>query len=156
MEDLLVTFIHRPVKDEPLTYDNTDLIPPQLDGQTDSLSSNNRELTSRIDETKNLDNVIAKIKLNTSKANKIIEINNVPQRIDISQINHNNIKKTSNQSPKKVNKTSPKKIIPPLLSPLLKTNEEVIRPLDKQNRLSSINQTIDKDIHSRKFLNSLY
>jgi hypothetical protein len=142
------------VKTEPLLYDDTDLIPPQLDGQTDTVSDNNNpEQPKHINENKNLENVIAKIKLNTSKPNKVIEINNVPQRFDTSRITHNNKKKTSNQPRQK----STKKIIPPpLLSPLLKTNEEVIRPLDKRNRLSTKNQTINNKIHSRKFLNNLY
>ncbi len=142
------------MKTEPLIYDNTDLIPPQLDGQTDTVSDNNNpEQSKHINENKNLENVIAKIKLNTSKPNKVIEINNVPQRFDTSRITHNNKKKTSNQPRQKPTK---KIIPPPLLSPLLKTNEEFIRPLDKRNRLPTKKKTINNKIHSRKFLNNLY
>lgn len=156
VEDLVVTFIHRPVKDEPMIYDDTDLIPAQLDGQTDFLSDNNPVQTKQMNEDKKLDKIIAKIKSNISKPNKAIEINPVPQRSDTSQINDINQQKSSNQLQKDVRKSSKKKIIPPLLTPLLKTNEEVIRPLDERNRFPSKHQTIDNNIHSRKFRNNLY
>jgi hypothetical protein len=65
VEDLLVTFIHRPIKSEPIIYDFN---PPQLDGQTDFLSDHNP------DERQNLDQVIANIKAE--------KIDNIPQQSD--------------------------------------------------------------------------
>jgi hypothetical protein len=53
VEDLIVTFIHRPIKSEPIVYDFN---PPQLDGHADCLSDHNPE------EKQNLDQVITNIK----------------------------------------------------------------------------------------------
>jgi hypothetical protein len=47
IEDLLVTFVHCPVKNEPMIYDTNDLNLPQLDGQTDFLFNNNHQQQKR-------------------------------------------------------------------------------------------------------------
>jgi hypothetical protein len=78
VEDLLITYVHLPVKSEPVTYDDINL--PQLDGQTDFASGDKQK------------------KRNKNLINKTIDINNISQRPDTSSTNTNNKKKSSNQS----------------------------------------------------------
>jgi hypothetical protein len=49
VEDLLVTFVHRPLKSEPISYDDDDVFhnPPQLDGQIDVISTKENKMIKK-------------------------------------------------------------------------------------------------------------
>ncbi|CAF3337928.1 unnamed protein product, partial [Rotaria sp. Silwood1] len=58
-EDLLVTFIHRPLKTEPISFDNNIFhYPPQLDGQIDFSSTKSSTESNQTTSDKNLDDII--------------------------------------------------------------------------------------------------
>ncbi|CAF0777980.1 unnamed protein product [Rotaria sordida] len=146
-EDLLVTFIHRPLKTEPISYDNNIFqYPPQLDGQIDFSSTKSSTGSNRTINNKNLDDIIAKVKAKTSQPSRAIEIHRVPLSTNKCR-SHDDIKnKFLNQTiktkslpiPPKTNriKEQTKKIKPRLLSTVLKNNEDAIRPLE--TRIPSI------------------
>ncbi|CAF4058749.1 unnamed protein product [Rotaria sp. Silwood2] len=149
-EDVLITFIDRSIKSEPMIYDNNnDFSCSQLDGQTDFLSDNNHQVEKQKNEKKNLDQIIAKIKSNISKSTQTIELNNASQKFDTYQTNHNKKKKTSNQSHQQNNKSSTNKFTSQLSLSLLESNEKVIYPFAKRNRILSNNQIIDENVYSQ-------
>ncbi|CAF1486647.1 unnamed protein product [Adineta steineri] len=69
VEDLFITYINRPVKNEPMVYDNNDFLFPQLDGLTDFSCDTIIDQTERNSKSQNLNKIITKIK------SKSIEIN---------------------------------------------------------------------------------
>ncbi|CAF0761377.1 unnamed protein product [Rotaria sordida] len=157
-EDVLVTFIQRSIKSEPMIYDDNDFNRLQLDGQTDLLSDNNHKQVQHKNEKKNLEEIIAKITLNASKSTQTIPLNNISQQYDKCQTNYNKKKKISNQlrQQNNNNEQSKKKFKSQLSLPLLQTNEKIIHPFDKQNCILSNNQTINENAHARyKHMNLL-
>jgi hypothetical protein len=90
VEDLLITFVQRPVKVEPIIYDDTYLNPPQLDGQTDFPFADNRKQKKRKNKNEK------SIKIEPS------EFHIIPQQLNTFQINSNNKKKSRNRSRRKM------------------------------------------------------
>ncbi|CAF1037009.1 unnamed protein product [Adineta ricciae] len=167
VEDLLVTYIHRPVKAEPMSYDEGIFDkPPQLDGHVDlplitpSNPSNNNDTDRRLSE------IIAKVAERACAQKKTIQIHQIPpkpcriRRIDESR------KKSSNPTPKKPRRSPQKpdrsktqlhrdgkiskKPISRLLNTVMKSNGDAIRERDtrlptvpvihhKPSRILSIN-----------------
>ncbi|CAF2813041.1 unnamed protein product [Rotaria sp. Silwood2] len=151
-EDLLVTFIHRPLKTEPISYDNNMFqYPPQLDGQIDFSSTKSSTGSNQTTNSKNLDDIIAKVKAKTRAPNCAIQIHKVPPSTNRCCSN-DDIKKKSITQPTRTKSLSnfskpnrikeQTKIIPPLLSTLLKNNEDAIRPLE--TRRTSIQTNVQK------------
>ncbi|CAF3359507.1 unnamed protein product [Rotaria sp. Silwood1] len=152
-EDLLVTFIHRPLKTEPISFDNNIFhYPPQLDGQIDFSSTKSSTESNQTTSGKNLDDIIAKVKAKTRIPNCAIQIHKVPPPINKCRSYEDvkkkpispTIKTKSLQLVPKSNRTKEqtKTIIPPLLTMVLKNNEDTIRPLE--TRISSIQTNIQK------------
>ena len=134
-EDLLVTYSHKPIKTEPISYDDDDVFdnPPQLDGHFDDLPPKSDSHTE-----KHLAATIARITANQSTPNRAIEIHQIPPKPSKFRLNDGIKKKVTNQTPKssssKVDRPkkdwkSKKEIQPRLLSSVLKKNGEIIRPL---------------------------
>jgi hypothetical protein len=77
VEDLLVTFVHYPVKTEPMINDNNDFNLPQLDGQTDFSFDNNPKQQKSVWEHM----ILAEQKLNTYRKLKPSDSYSVEQKI---------------------------------------------------------------------------
>lgn len=125
-----------PVKTEPISDDEDHMFdhPPQLDGQIDIVSSKGKQT----DEQKRFEQTVARIRAKTPVPNRTIRLNN----IDIPQATfrlNDNTKKTpiattprrkslsKIERPKETKRS--KKILTPLFTSVLKTNEDIIRPL---------------------------
>lgn len=129
IEDLLVTYIHVPVKTEPISDD--DDLPPQLDGQIDIVPSKSKQT----DEQKRFEQTVARIRAKTPIPNRTIRLHNIdipPATFRLNdQKNNKEIPQRRRSSTKierpKETKVS-KKVSTPLFNSLLKTNEDVIRP----------------------------
>jgi len=160
IEDLLVTFIHRPLKTEPLSYDDNIFDnPPQLDGHVDSLSTESSSKSNQNDAQKRLEAAIAKISAKHPKPNKTIQLHQIPIQKSKFRLNDDLKKKPNNRTPKKSFSISSKldrikeqtikeskqikKIKPRLLNSLLKTNEDVIRPLHTPIPKTPTNNQVD-------------
>jgi hypothetical protein len=72
VEDLLVTFVHHPVKNEPISYDSN---LPQLDGQTDFLFNNNHS-----NQQKRYKNTMEKSNRSAINSNKKKKISNEDEK----------------------------------------------------------------------------
>ncbi|CAF0990298.1 unnamed protein product [Rotaria sp. Silwood1] len=148
-EDLLITFIHRSIKSEPMIYDDNDFNRSQLDGQTDFLFDKNN-IPEKRKEKQNLDQIISKIKSKISRSTQTVELNGASEQFNTYHTNHNKKMKISNQSYHQNNNKQSKKMFTSQLSlPLLKTNESAIHPFDKRNRILSNNQNIETNIYSQ-------
>ena len=154
-DDLLVTFIHRPPKTEPKSYDHDSIeYLPQMDGQVDDLSTK----TKNEQEQKDLDSVIAKVKANTSVPNRTIQLNKIPTLTNKFRLNDDMKKNSMNKCAKKsfsiptiIKRKSEqskqiKKLKSRLLSSVLKNNQDAIRPLN--TRISSRDTTIQVIIYT--------
>lgn len=139
-DDLVVTYVHRPSKSEPIPYEENifDCL-PQFDGQVDYLST--KQSTGKNND-KRLDDVVAKIQARKLQPSKTIQIHDIPSKSNRFRLTDNNKYKPVIPSPKKppakidrpkeTNLKTPKpikKAPPRLLSSLLKSNEDAIRPL---------------------------
>jgi hypothetical protein len=133
-EDLLITYSYQLVKNEAASDTDDDVFdnPPQLDGHFDDLPPKSDPNTE-----KRLAATIAKVTANKSTPNKTIQIH-IPPKPSKFRLNDDNKKKSTNESPKpstsKVNQPKKdskvkKKIQPRLLSSVIKTSGDVIRPL---------------------------
>jgi hypothetical protein len=157
-EDIFVTFIHQPIKTEPISDGDDDVFdnPPQLDGQIDPVSAK-----SDPNNKKSLDDTIAKILAKKSTPNKTIQLHQIPTQPTKFRLNDDIKRKATNRTPKrsaskidrpkeKIRKElkPTKKIKTRLLSSLLKTKEDVIRPL--QTSIPTNIQVDISDIHLRK------
>jgi hypothetical protein len=164
-EDILVTYIHQPIKTEPISDNDDDDVfdnPPQLDGQIDFISSK-----SDPNNKKSLTDTIAKIVANKPIPNKTIQLHQIPAKPTIFRLNDDIKKKPTNQPPKrsasKIDRPKEKskkefkptkKVKPRLLSSLLKTNEDTIRPL--QISIPTNTQVDIEDIHSTMNKTSIF
>ena len=147
VEDLLVTFVHRPLKAEPIDsaghiFHNS----AQLDGQVDVFSEKSSTSTVRWHEERHLSKTIAKVNANRSDPPRSTKLLHGPlPPNDRSSLTHNVKKPRTDQTPKQSRsipihrdgnrektiqspkpKTKPK---PTLLPSVLKKNQTTIRPL---------------------------
>jgi len=153
VEDLLVTFIHRPVKSEPICYnDNVFNHPPQLDGLIDLSPTQSSIEPNQNNKEKHLQDIIAKLSQRNHTAKKTIQLHKLPSVPTKFRLNEREQKKSSNQilrkslsSPPKTDRPKPqsikdgkptKKPAPQLFKSVLKMNEDAIRECD--TRIPSI------------------
>ena len=135
VEDLLVTFVHRTVKNEPI-IDNFHC--SQLDGQVGFLIDNkrnndNQTLNSFIFETK-------------SKSTHRIQMNDMSQKLNTYQTssNRNNNNFKHNERLKQKNQRTS-------FYSRFKAHKKTIPSYDRRNSTLSTSQTINNDIHLGKF-----
>ncbi len=171
VEDLLVTFIHRPPKSEPISYDDDVFLnPPQLDGHIDIDSTNSPTSSNRNDTEKNLDDVIAKVRAKTQPQNKVIELKKLPPTQNKLFLNDDKKRRSVNQPARKsfsspakperikepiVKETQQfKKHKPYLLSSLKKNNEDFIRPFDSRLISNQTNLQVNRKLinETNKFI----
>jgi hypothetical protein len=128
------------LKTEPIDYED-DVFdnPPQLDGHMDYLSAKSPTRSDPNETEKRLDKTIAKILAKTSTPNKTIQIHRIPAEKNQFRLKDDRqTKQTPKKSSAKIDRPKQprmkqpkpaKKLRPRLLSYLLKTNEDIIRPL---------------------------
>ncbi|CAF3679882.1 unnamed protein product [Rotaria socialis] len=160
-EDLLITFIHRPIKNEPIPYDDNNIFEhsPQLDGQIDFATPKMPTEPDQHKNEKDLKSIIDKIKAKTAMPSRVIQIHRIPSSPNQNRSNDEVKKKTTNATQKKPISTNPKvdrtkepsirqskstkKMTPRLLNNLLKVNEDVIREADTR-KPSNIQKSSEK------------
>ncbi|CAM4773068.1 unnamed protein product [Rotaria magnacalcarata] len=160
-EDLLITFIHRPIKNEPIPYGDNNIFEhsPQLDGQIDLATPKMPPEPDGHTNEKDLKSVIDKIKAKTAMPSRVIQIHRIPSSPNQNRSNDEVKKKTTNATPKKPISTNPKvdrtkepsirqskstkKMPPRLLNNLLKVNEDAIREADTR-KPSNIQKSSEK------------
>jgi hypothetical protein len=149
VEELVVTYSHRPVKSEPINHtDSAATYPPQLDGQIDLSPTLLRKQKRVNDKEEHLNNIIAKVNANRCPLNKVIQINRIPTSVNKYHSHGERKSKAASLSAKKVqlstSKVDQKKELggkdtkttkkneSRLLQSVLKHNEDAIRPLYTQ------------------------
>ncbi|CAF3222391.1 unnamed protein product [Rotaria socialis] len=108
VEDILITFINRSIKNEPMVDDSNDFHCAQLDGQTDFQFDTHHKKQKHKNEHKTTNQVITTVKSQSSKSTQTIELANISQSFNTCQTNNNKKKKSSNQSQQKDDKQSKK------------------------------------------------
>ncbi|UJR28413.1 hypothetical protein I4U23_009653 [Adineta vaga] len=156
VDDLLVTFIHRPVKSEPMNYDDEVFDrPPQLDGHVDLPSTESSSQLNRNNDEKKLNEIIAKFTEKKCAQKRTIQIFQIPStKPKLCSSNDSNKKslirtsKTSITSPKKSDQPKPptnrdgklsKKPMSRIFNTVMKNNVDAIRESDTRKSTTSIN-----------------
>lgn len=153
-EDILVTYFHLPVKVEPISDDDDDNVfdnPPQLDGQIDLEPSENTKSNNQ----KHLDEVVARIRAKASTPHKTIPLHDINVPKTKFCLTDDMKKKSTLPTRRRSSSTKielfkevkvPKKPPTRLLSSVLKTNEDAIRPL--QAKILSNTQVVISSTNS--------
>ncbi|CAM4821042.1 unnamed protein product [Rotaria magnacalcarata] len=108
VEDIIITFINRTIKIEPMVDDSNDFHCAQLDGQTDFQFDTRHKKQKH----KTTNQFITKVKSQSSKSTQTIDLTNISPSFNTCQTNHNKKKKPSNQSEQKDDKQSKKSNTP--------------------------------------------
>ena len=145
VDDIHVTYVHRPIKPEPaINHHRTFTDLPQLDGQIDLLPSNPPRRSTPMNTEEHLNEVLARIKAKRPPLHKTIELFKLPP--PVSRYSSSTTKKKRNDStlaknsssttshrfdhaPKVKEPKSAKKVKTALQSKLLKENQCAIRPV---------------------------